>query len=339
MEMLQTPYFVIDEAVLQNYYDMLTGSLRENWNNYLVGYSFKTNSLPWLVSFVKKNGAFAEVVSEDEYLLARRLGYENREIIYNGPYKSESSFREVLLAGGYVNLDSRLEISWLTRLASEYPEQTFSVGIRANFDLEKMWENRLYMPDPKAAEEAEAFLAEAMARKDSVGGVAECVITGLPAGIGEPVFDKLDACLAKAVLSIGGVKGFEVGDGFRAAKALGSENNDPFRLDKAGRAETGTNHAGGILGGISDGAPVVFRAAIKPTPSIASVQQTVTRDGKEQELEIKGRHDPIIVPRAVVVVEAMAALTVADLLLTGMMSRMEWVHKIYGGPYEDRDGK
>ncbi|MDE7019919.1 MAG: pyridoxal-dependent decarboxylase, partial [Lachnospiraceae bacterium] len=138
MEMLQTPYFVIDEAVLQNYYDMLTGSLRENWNNYLVGYSFKTNSLPWLVSFVKKNGAFAEVVSEDEYLLARRLGYENREIIYNGPYKSESSFREVLLAGGYVNLDSRLEISWLTRLASEYPEQTFSVGIRANFDLEKM---------------------------------------------------------------------------------------------------------------------------------------------------------------------------------------------------------
>lgn len=138
MEMLQTPYFVIDEAVLQNYYDMLTGSLRENWNNYLVGYSFKTNSLPWLVSFVKKNGAFAEVVSEDEYLLARRLGYENWEIIYNGPYKSESSFREVLLAGGYVNLDSRLEISWLTRLASEYPEQTFSVGIRANFDLEKM---------------------------------------------------------------------------------------------------------------------------------------------------------------------------------------------------------
>ncbi len=209
----------------------------------------------------------------------------------------------------------------------------------ARFDLEKMWENRLYMPDPKAAEEAEAFLAEAMARKDSVGGVAECVITGLPAGIGEPVFDKLDACLAKAVLSIGGVKGFEVGDGFRAAKALGSENNDPFRLDKAGRAETGTNHAGGILGGISDGAPVVFRAAIKPTPSIASVQQTVTRDVKEQELEIKGRHDPIIVPRAVVVVEAMAALTVADLLLTGMMSRMEWVHKIYGGPYEDRDGK
>ncbi|MCM1174267.1 MAG: pyridoxal-dependent decarboxylase [Blautia sp.] len=138
MEMLQTPYFVIDEAVLQKYYHMLTDSLGRNWGSYLIGYSFKTNSLPWLVSFVKKNGAYAEVVSEDEYLLARRLGYQNHEIIYNGPYKGETSFREVLLAGGYVNLDSRLEIAWLSRLASEYPAQTFSVGIRANFDLEKM---------------------------------------------------------------------------------------------------------------------------------------------------------------------------------------------------------
>lgn len=137
-ETLQTPYFVIDEAILQEYYDMLTHSLAQNWNNYLVGYSFKTNSLPWLVSFVKKNGAYAEVVSEDEYLLAKYLGYEDREIIYNGPYKSEESFRNVLLAGGYVNLDSQLEIAWLTHLASEYPERTFRVGIRANFNLEKM---------------------------------------------------------------------------------------------------------------------------------------------------------------------------------------------------------
>lgn len=138
MEALQTPYFVIDEEILQNYYHMLTGSLEQNWNNYLVGYSFKTNSLPWLVSFVKRNGAYAEVVSEDEYLLARYLGYESSEIIYNGPYKSEDSFRDVLLSGGYVNLDSRMEIGWLTRLASEYPDQIFSVGIRANFNLEKM---------------------------------------------------------------------------------------------------------------------------------------------------------------------------------------------------------
>lgn len=138
METPQTPYFVIDEEILSHYYHMLTDSLRKNWNNYLVGYSFKTNSLPWLVSFMKKNGAYAEVVSEDEYLLARHLGYHSSEIVYNGPYKSEKSFREVLLTGGYVNLDSRMEIEWLTRLAAEYPTQAFSVGIRANFDLEKM---------------------------------------------------------------------------------------------------------------------------------------------------------------------------------------------------------
>lgn len=138
MEALQTPYFVIDEDILSAYYHMLTDSLQKNWNNYLIGYSFKTNSLPWLVSFLKKKGAYAEVVSEDEYLLARHLGYDNSEIIYNGPYKSEASFRSVLLAGGYVNLDSRMEIDWLTRLAAEHPAQTFSVGIRANFNLEKM---------------------------------------------------------------------------------------------------------------------------------------------------------------------------------------------------------
>lgn len=138
MGTIQTPYFVIDEAILQKYYDMLTDSLKQNWNNYLVGYSFKTNSLPWLVSFVKKNGAFAEVVSEDEYSLARYLGFENSEIVYNGPYKGEQSFRDVLLAGGYVNLDSQMELSWLTKLASEYPDRNFEVGVRANFNLEKM---------------------------------------------------------------------------------------------------------------------------------------------------------------------------------------------------------
>lgn len=138
MEALQTPYFVIDEDILSGYYHMLTDSLKKNWDNYLVGYSFKTNSLPWLVTFMKKNGAFAEVVSEDEYLLARYLGYNNDEMIYNGPYKSEESFCNVLLSGGYVNLDSRMEIEWLTGLAAAHPEQTFSVGLRANFDLEKM---------------------------------------------------------------------------------------------------------------------------------------------------------------------------------------------------------
>lgn len=135
---LKTPYFVIDKPVLQRYYDMLTESLSANWNNYLVGYSFKTNSLPWLVAFVQKNGAYAEVVSEDEYDLARYLGFSDGEIIYNGPYKGQKSFDAVLMAGGYVNLDSEQEIRWLRALSAAHPERTFRVGIRANFNLEQM---------------------------------------------------------------------------------------------------------------------------------------------------------------------------------------------------------
>lgn len=147
MKNLATPYFVIDETILQQYYNMLTDSLSANWNNYLVGYSFKTNSLPWLVAFVKAQGAYAEVVSDDEYLLAGYLGYNANEIIYNGPYKQEKSFREVLLAGGYVNLDSKQELTWLEKLTAEYPENSFSVGIRANFDLEKMCPGETTMGD------------------------------------------------------------------------------------------------------------------------------------------------------------------------------------------------
>lgn len=174
MDSLKTPYFVIDEEILRHYYDMLTDSLDTSWNNYLVGYSFKTNSLPWLVSFVSKLGAYAEVVSEDEYLLARHLGYDANRIIYNGPYKSRPSFREVLLAGGYVNLDSKQEIGWLDELASEYPEKQFSVGIRANFDLEKMCPGETTMGDESGrfgfCYETGQFAA-ALHRLDKLGNV------------------------------------------------------------------------------------------------------------------------------------------------------------------------
>lgn len=138
MEQLQTPYFVINEPILQQYYNMLTDSLNKNWKNFLIGYSFKTNSLPWLVSYVKKNGAFAEVVSQDEYELAKYLGYMDKEIIYNGPYKGIESFCNVLLAGGIVNLDSMQEIGWLKDLVYKHGNHSFKVGIRVNFDLEKM---------------------------------------------------------------------------------------------------------------------------------------------------------------------------------------------------------
>lgn len=220
-----------------------------------------------------------------------------------------------------------------------YTREVGGIGIsRERFDLDEMWNNRLYMPDAQAAARAETRLEELMAGKDSCGGVVECIIRGMPAGAGEPVFEKLDANLAKAMLSIGAVKGFEIGDGFAASRARGSENNDGFGISHRaadgslyfnGRIGKQTNHSGGTLGGISDGSDIVMRAAFKPTPSIGQPQRTVNQKGEETVVEIKGRHDPIIVPRAVVVVEAMAALTAADMLLLSMTSRLDRVQAFF----------
>lgn len=198
------------------------------------------------------------------------------------------------------------------------------------FDRACILENPVCMPDEEAAKKAEEALRRCMERKDSAGGIIECVIRNVPAGLGDPVFEKLDAKLAAAIFSIGAVKGFEVGDGFATARLNGSENNDSFYCGEDGKVRKRTNHAGGILGGISDGTEIVFRAAIKPTPSIASPQQTVNLEKEPVSVVIKGRHDPVIVPRAVVVVEAMAALTVADALLTGMSARAEQVERVWG---------
>ena len=199
----------------------------------------------------------------------------------------------------------------------------------SSLNLEEIFNNAFYMPDAAAAEKASAYLEECMKNHDSSGGVIECIIDGMPAGIGDPVFEKLDANLAKAVFSIGAVKGFEIGDGFLASFAKGSENNDPFFYDEKGNVCKKTNHAGGVLGGMSDGSPIVFRAAIKPTPSIFQKQETINRKGENIEIEIQGRHDPIIVPRAVVVVEAMAALTIVDLLFSNMSAKLDSVVDFY----------
>lgn len=195
--------------------------------------------------------------------------------------------------------------------------------------LENIEKSPLRMPDLEASERAEEFLEDQMKNHDSAGGVIECVITGVPAGIGDPVFGKLDAALAQAVMSIGAVKGVEIGSGFVAAKKRGSENNDEFCINEDGMVDKKTNFAGGILGGISDGSPIVLRAAFKPTPSIFAEQGTVNQSGEEIRVQIKGRHDPVIVPRAVVVVEAMAALTLVDRMFVGMTSRMDQIARFY----------
>ncbi|MBQ6386094.1 MAG: chorismate synthase [Lachnospiraceae bacterium] len=167
-----------------------------------------------------------------------------------------------------------------------------------------------------------ALLEDARSRGDSLGSAVECRISGVPAGLGDPVFEKLDANLAKAVFSIGAVKAVEIGDGKEAAAARGSANNDPFRV-RDGRIRTESNHAGGILGGISTGEEIVLRAAFKPTPSISLPQRTANRFLEETELVIKGRHDPVIGPRAAVVVETMCGLVILDALLLQRSARFD----------------
>lgn len=213
---------------------------------------------------------------------------------------------------------------------SAYSKEIGGVAIdERKASLENIPKSPLYMPDLEASERAEILLEEKMNQQDSVGGIIECVVQGLPAGVGEPVFEKLDANLSKAVMSIGAIKGVEIGDGLEAAKAFGSQNNDMFVITEDGCVSKKTNHAGGILGGISDGSDIVLRAAVKPTPSIAKVQQTVNKSGEEIDIEIHGRHDPIIVPRAVVVVESMVAITVLDMLFTSMTSNMDGIKRFF----------
>ena len=199
----------------------------------------------------------------------------------------------------------------------------------SKFDREAILRTPTCMPDTDASIRAEAYLADCMKNYDSAGGVIECRISGVPAGLGDPVFEKLDANLAKALMSIGAVKAVEVGDGVEVSSRHGSDNNDAFRMED-GQVTKATNHAGGILGGISDGSDILLRAHINPTPSIFSPQKTVNRQGEEIEIAIKGRHDPVIVPRAVVVVESMAAVTIADALLMGVGAKLDNLKKIYG---------
>ena len=198
----------------------------------------------------------------------------------------------------------------------------------ASFNKEEIHQNAFYMPDAQAAVKAGEYLEECMRNQDSAGGVIECRITGTPAGLGEPVFDKLSALLAHALMSIGAVKAVEIGDGIAVTSSNGSTDNDGFTV-KDGEIIKISNHAGGIMGGISDGSEIILRAHIKPTPSISQPQQTVTKDKEPLSLEIHGRHDPVIVPRAVVVVESMAAITLADALFVNMSSQMDKVRDFY----------
>lgn len=201
---------------------------------------------------------------------------------------------------------------------------TLQIGhLRAEkLDFDVIESNPLRCPDQDAASEMEALVEEIREKGDSIGGVVGVTVQCMPPGLGEPVFDKLDADLAKALLSIGGVKGVEFGMGFGVAGLKGSEVNDPLVM-KGGVVGTASNNHGGILGGISSGEDILIRLAVKPTSSIALPQKTVDEAGRQREISVKGRHDPTLCPRVVPVAEAMTAIVLADHLLRHRSSRMD----------------
>ena len=259
-----------------------------------------------------------------DYTFDRKYGLRD----YRGGGRSSGRETIARVAAGAIAC-KLLEEMGITVFA--YTKSIGGIGItKENFSKEKRDQNALFMPDEKAFEEAKEYVEQLITNGDSAGGIIECQIEGLPVGLGEPVFDKLSANLAKAICSIGAVKGFEIGDGFFATYSSGSMNNDAFVRREDGTIGKATNHSGGVLGGMSDGSTLIFRAGFKPTPSIARKQHTINRQGEETEIIVKGRHDPLIVPRAVVVVETMAACVIFDLLLCNMTARLDRIKDFYG---------
>lgn len=206
-----------------------------------------------------------------------------------------------------------------------YVSQVGSIKLRKPYqelDLSQIDSNKVRCPDGATASRMIGLIEEARDTLDTIGGVVSCVIQGVPVGLGEPVFDKLHAELGKAMLSINAVKGFEYGSGFEGVKMRGSEHNDEFYTDEEGNVRTRTNNSGGIQGGISNGQDIYFNVAFKPVATILQPQTTINDAGEEITLKGKGRHDPCVLPRAVPIVDAMAALVIADFLLRQRVNKV-----------------
>lgn len=219
---------------------------------------------------------------------------------------------------------AKLVLKQLNISITAYTSQVGNIALEHNYlhyDLTQTENNAVRCPDPIKAVEMEHLISEVKAKGDTIGGVITCVIKGCPVGLGEPEFGKLHAHLGAAMLSINAAKGFEYGEGFACATARGSEQNDIF-INKNGNIATATNHSGGIQGGISNGEDIYFRVAFKPVATILMQQDTVDKYGDPTTLNAKGRHDPCVLPRAVPIVEAMAAITILDCYLLYRASKL-----------------
>ena len=227
-----------------------------------------------------------------------------------------SSARETIArcVGGAL---AKLALKQLGITVQAYTSQVGNIALEKNYsqyDLSLTESNAVRCPDPTKAEEMEALIAEVKAVGDTIGGIITCVIKGCPVGLGQPAFGKLHAALGNAMLSINAVKGFEYGEGFAGVTARGSEQNDTF-YNHNGRIDTRTNHSGGIQGGISNGQDIYFRVAFKPVATLLMEQSTVDLEGNDTIVKARGRHDPCVLPRAVPIVEAMAAMVLLDYYL------------------------
>lgn len=258
-----------------------------------------------------------------DYTFDAKYGFRD----YRGGGRSSGRETTARVAAGAV------AVKILNQLGITFTTFTRSIGHiemdESKFDAQEIFNNTLYMPDAEAAKQAGDYVIQMTKEHNSVGGCVEARINGVPAGLGDTVFEKLDANLAKAIMSIGAVKCVEIGDGSKVATLLGSEDNDGFSIGEDNTIQKTSNHAGGILGGMSDGSEIRIRATFKPTPSILKTQHTVNKNNENIEISIKGRHDPIIVPRAVVVVEAMSAITILDALLLNMTATMNGIETFY----------
>ncbi|MDR3117980.1 MAG: chorismate synthase [Mediterranea sp.] len=239
--------------------------------------------------------------------------YRSKYGIYDHRGGGRASARETVarVVGGAL---AKIALSKINISIHAYTSQIGNISMEGHYkdyDLEDAECNAVRCPDPKKAAEMERYIAQVQKEGDTIGGIVGCVIKGSPIGLGQPVFGKLHAQLGAAMLSINAAKGFEYGSGFRSVDKKGSELNDLFFKDK-GSIRTHTNHSGGIQGGISNGQDIFFRVAFKPVATIGLEQETVTVDGKKTTIKGHGRHDPCVVPRAVPIVEAMAAMTILD---------------------------
>lgn len=286
----------------------------------------KTTGTP--IAMVVRNG---DQRSKDYSHIADRYRPSHADFTYQEKYGhrdyrggGRSSARETLarVAAGAI---AKMMLTSLGISIQAYVSQVGSLKLDASLavDLSKTEDNIVRCPDPATAEKMIELIDQVRLNRDTIGGVVSCVIKGCPVGLGEPAFDKLHAELGKGMLSINAVKGFEYGSGFDGVTLLGSQHNDKFYTDAQGKVRTETNHSGGIQGGISNGEDIYFRVAFKPVATIMMDQESINQDGEVVTVSGKGRHDPCVVPRAVPIVEAMAAITIADFYLRNKTVRFE----------------